>query len=179
MNDKLILYIEACCKGDATAFEPIVAEYQQLVYTLAFRLLCNEEDAKDATQETFIKVWQNMFRYKRTFKFSTWIYTIASNICYDKLRSERKVSKVSVDDQELYATDDQENSLNNKDLIGLITRVTENLTPKQKLVFTLSEIEGLEVEEIAVITGLTPAKIKSNLYLARKYVKSKIQGYER
>lgn len=64
-------YIDSCRKGDTGVFRYIVAEYHQLVYTLVFRLLCDEDDAKDATQETFIKVWQNIAGYKHQYKFST------------------------------------------------------------------------------------------------------------
>lgn len=145
---------------------------------LAFRLLCDQDDAKDAVQETFIKAWKNISKYKHQYKFSTWIYKIASNVCCDKLRTERKVSKVNIADYDLHIDADQENLFDNKKLKELITNATEGLTPKQKLVFTLSELEELKIEEISAITGLTPAKIKSNLYLARKRIKSKIMNNE-
>ncbi|MFV0536195.1 MAG: RNA polymerase sigma factor [Dysgonomonas sp.] len=178
MGDKLIEHVDLCRRGDSEAFKYIVTEYQQLVYTLAFRLLCNEADAQDATQDTFIKVWQNISKYKQQYKFSTWIYKIASNTCYDYMRAERKESDLDSADTVLLSATNEETHLHNKELIELIKKTTEGLSPKQKLVFTLSEIEGLEVEEIVQISGLSPAKIKSNLYLARKYIKSKIQNYE-
>jgi RNA polymerase sigma factor, sigma-70 family len=179
MNDELITHIDLCCQGDTKAFGFIVEEYRQLVYVLAFRLLCDEEDARDITQEIFIKVWQNISKYNRKYKFSTWIYKIASHACYDKLRVERKMSKVNLADCELYSDGYPDEILNNKELKKLIIGISAGLTPKQKLVFTLSDLEELEVEEISVITGMTPAKIKSNLYLARKYIKSKISNDER
>ncbi|MBK7099259.1 MAG: hypothetical protein IPH58_14120 [Sphingobacteriales bacterium] len=61
--------------------------------------------------------------------------------------------------------------LNNKEVAEIITRITQNLSPKQRLVFTLKELEGLEVEEISAITHLSPEKIKSNLYLAKKFIR--------
>ncbi|MDR1091315.1 MAG: sigma-70 family RNA polymerase sigma factor [Prevotella sp.] len=178
MGDKLIEHVDLCCRGNSGAFEYIVAEYQQLVYTLAFRLLCNEADAQDATQDTFIKVWQNISQYRRQYKFSTWIYKIAGNVCYDYMRAGCKDSDLDSADTGLLSTTDEEVRLHNKELVELIKKTTGDLSPKQKLVFTLREIEGLDVEEIVLITGLSPAKIKSNLYLARKYIKSKIQNYE-
>lgn len=178
MGDKLIEHVDLCRRGDSEAFRYIVAEYRQLVYTLAFRLLCNEADAQDATQDTFIKVWQNISRYKQQYKFSTWIYKIASNTCYDYMRAERKESDLDSADTALLPSADEEARLHNKELLELIKKTTDGLSPKQKLVFTLSEIEELDVEEIVLITGLSPAKIKSNLYLARKYIKSKIENYE-
>jgi RNA polymerase sigma-70 factor (ECF subfamily) len=171
-------YIELCRQGDKKAFAHIVSEYQQLVYTLAFRLLCNNADAEDITQETFIKVWQNISRYKQQYKFSTWIYKIACNTCYDKMRSERNVEKVNLTDYDASSELNQEELLHNKELKKWILQLSDGLSPKQKLVFTLSDIEDLEVKEIQAITGLTASKIKSNLYLARQYIKSKISNYE-
>jgi RNA polymerase sigma-70 factor (ECF subfamily) len=168
-------YIDLCKAGNTDAFRYIVSEYQQLIYTLAFRILCNEADAEDITQETFIKVWQNINRYKQQYKFSTWIYKIATNTCYDKLRSER-MKNVNIEDYDAFSETDNEELLHNKELKKLILKLTGGLSPKQKLVFTLSDIEDLEVKEIQLITGMTASKIKSNLYLARKYIKSKINN---
>ena len=169
-------YIDLCKEGNADAFSYIVSEYQQLVYTLAFRILCNETEAEDITQETFIKTWQNISRYKQQYKFSTWIYKIACNICYDKLRTKRNIEKVSLTDFDASSEINQEEQLHNKELRKIIIKLTSELSPKQKLIFTLSDIEDLEVKEIQIITGMTSAKIKSNLYLARKYIKSKLNN---
>jgi len=169
-------YIDLCKQGNTEAFKYIVTEYQQLVFTLAFRLLCNERDAEDVTQETFIKVWQNINQYKSQYKFSTWIYRITCNICYDKLRTKRKVEHVPADDCEITSVENQVEILHNKELKKLILTLTGDLSPKQKLIFTLSDIEDLEVDEIKTITGMSAAKIKSNLYLARKYIKLRVKS---
>jgi len=171
-------YIDLCKCGNTDAFKYIVSEYQQLVYTLAIKMLCSEIDAEDIIQETFIKAWQNISRYKQQYKFSTWIYKIAANACYDKLRSKHTVEEVSLMDYDIISETNQEDLLQNKELKGLILKFTSGLSPKQKLIFTLSEIEDLTVEEIIQITGMTSSKIKSNLYLAKKYIKSKLMKYE-
>jgi len=171
-------YIDLCKRGNTDAFKYIVSEYQQLVYTLAFKMLCSEVDAEDITQETFIKVWQNISRYKHQYKFSTWIYKIAANACYDKLRSKHIVEEVSLTDYDIISEINQEELFQNKELKELILKLTSGLSPKRKLIFTLSEIDDLTVEEIIQITGMTPSKIKSNLYLAKKYIKSKLSQYE-
>jgi len=168
--------IDLCKRGNTEAFRNIVAEYQQLVYTLAFRLLCNEADAEDVTQDTFIKIWQNINQYKNQYKFSTWIYRITCNICYDKLRTKRKVEYVPADDCEITSVENQVEILHNKELKKLILTLTGELSPKQKLIFTLSDIEDLDVDEIKTITGMSAAKIKSNLYLARKYIKLRVKS---
>jgi len=171
-------YIDSCKQGNADAFKYIVSEYQRLVYTFAFRMLCNEVDAEDITQETFIKVWQNISRYKNQYQFSTWIYKIAANACYDKLRSKHNIENVILSEYDAVSEVNQEELIDNKELKKLILNLTSGLSPKQKLIFTLSEIDDLTVEEIVQITGMTPSKIKSNLYLAKKYIKSKLSQYE-
>ena len=84
----------------------------------------------------------------------------------------------SVDNLPLSSEENMEQSLINKDLKNLILRFTEELTPKQKLVFTLREVEGLEVSEVEAITGMSAEKIKSNLYQARKQIRMKINQME-
>ena len=87
MNEEEIqVLIDKSKKQDMTAFALLVTEYRQLVFRLAFRLLCNEEEARDMVQETFIKVWLNLDKYNREYRFSTWLYKITGNICYDRLR---------------------------------------------------------------------------------------------
>ena len=171
-------YIDLCKLGDTHAFKYIVSEYQQFIFTLAFRILCNETDAEDVTQEVFIKVWQNINRFKQQYKFSTWIYKIVCNTCYDKLRSKHHITSVNIDEYEIFSEENQEELFHCKDIKKLIIKLTTGLSSKQKLIFTLSDIEDLNVDEIRTITGMSAAKIKSNLYLARKTIKSKINTYE-
>lgn len=178
MDEQLNKSIDLCRQGDADAFRYIVDRYQKMVYTLAFRLLCNEEDAEDLTQETFVKVWLHIGRYKPLYRFSTWVYKIACNAAYDKLRSEPTVRKVELDHCRLAAEDDPARQLHNQHVRSLLLKATETLSPKQKLVFVLSEIEELDTHELVAITGMSSAKIKSNLYLARKCIKNKLSGYD-
>ncbi len=176
MNEEEIqVLIDKSKKQDMTAFALLVTEYRQLVFRLAFRLLCNEEEARDMVQETFIKVWLNLDKYNREYRFSTWLYKITGNICYDRLRflqhtPSGSMQGPSVDNLSLSSDENMEQSLINKDL--------KELTPKQKLVFTLREVEGLEVSEVEAITGMSAEKIKSNLYQARKQIRMKINQME-
>lgn len=167
-------------QNDSMAFRKLVEAYQSMVYTLAFRLLCNEEDAKDIVQETFIRVWKHLDSFNTKLKFSTWLYTIAANQCYDKLKKAKHNYTVRVEDlnaiSEFISNENIEKTLINAELAQIIPTITAELTPKQKLVFTLRDLEGLEIEEIQSITGLSGAKIKSNLYLARQYIRKKIEN---
>jgi RNA polymerase sigma-70 factor, ECF subfamily len=167
-------------QNDAQAFRKLVEAHQYMVYTLAFRLLCNDEDAKDIVQETFIKVWKHLHSFNSELKFSTWLYSIAAHECYDKLRKTKHNNSLRLDDQnricEFISNENIERTLINAELSQIILALTGNLTPKQKLVFTLCDLEGLEVDEIKSITGLSSAKIKSNLYLARQFIRKKVEN---
>jgi len=172
--------IEASKRQDGNAFRTIVEHYQSMVYSLAFRLLCNEEDAKDAVQETFVRVWMNLSRYDAGKKFSTWVYAIATHLCYDKLKfSKQHYGEISIDEtvKGILSSENVEQQLINSELISLIVALTGTLTPKQKIVFTLRDLEELDMEEVIQITGMSAQKVKSNLYLARQAIRSKLNNY--
>lgn len=166
-------------QNDSQAFRKLVEGHQAMIYSLAFRLLCNEEDAKDIVQETFIRVWKNLHRYNTTMKFTTWLYSVAANLCYDKLRIAKRYPTIKLADpnllHELVSNENIEKTLINNELAGIIALLTDEMTPKQKLVFTLRDLEGLDMEDVVSITGLSAEKIKSNLYLARQFVRKKIE----
>ena len=146
-QEKIQELVSRSQQDDKRAFALLVSEFQPLVFRLAFRLLCDEEEARDITQETFVKVWLSLKTYNQKNRLSTWLYKITCNTCYDR---------------------------SNKQLKELILRYTNELSPQQKLVFTLRDVEELEVAEVQIITGLSPEKIKSTLYLARKNIRNKM-----
>ena len=179
IQEKIDNLIGRCKQHDTTAFRQLVETHHSFVFRIAFRLLCDEEDAKDVVQETFIRVWLHIRRYDEKISFSTWLYKIACNLCYDQLRvmkREPSNPKTSVELSDLDVPDeyDTEQSVINRNLQEWITTLTYNLSPKQRLIFTLRDIEGLELEEIEKITGLSRTKIKGNLYLARKYIRERL-----
>jgi RNA polymerase sigma-70 factor (ECF subfamily) len=168
-------------QNDLEAFRKLVGMHQGLVYSLAFRLLNNEDDARDAVQETFIRVWKHLQRFNEGMRFSTWLYKIATNICYDRLKAIKRQNSYLLFDIENARLLNQPSMENieadyiNSELAETIIYLTKELAPKQKLVFTLRDLEGLEVDEIVTITGLSPAKIKSNLYCARQFIREKLE----
>lgn len=177
-NEKRL--IEASQRADSQAFGQLVNEYQYYVFRLAFRLLCNTATAQDVTQEVFIRAWIHLPRFNPEVKFTTWLYKITTNLCYDMLRRQQhRLQLVSTSNQteiitHIPAEENTERQLYNEELIQHITALTEKLTPKQKLVFTLWDLEEFPPEEIRIITGMSSAKIKSNLYLARKYIRQRL-----
>ena len=172
--------IAAASRKDEAAFRQLVEHYQSSVYALSFRLLCDEDDAKDATQETFIRLWLNLEKYDVDYSFLTWLYTIATRLCLDKIRSEKRFRKESADDTLLthfVSSENADQEVTNAELAAIISTFTAELTPKQRVVFTLRCLEELELDEVARISGQTLAQIKSNLFLARKTIREKLKKY--
>jgi RNA polymerase sigma-70 factor (ECF subfamily) len=185
-EQRLSEWIAKSQQGDAVAFGQIVAFYQSKIFAYVFRLIGNENDAKDVVQETFLRAWTYCKTYQSRFRVSTWLYTIATNCSYDYLHAKKKTT-IYAEENMILLCDQLTNSnleqeLSNKNIATIIGQLTHTLTPKQKLVFTLKYLEGLETEEITMITKLSAEKVKSNLYLAKKNMKEvllKMKIYEK
>ena len=172
-----------CQQGDKDAFRWVVKTYQQMVFSLALKMLCDEEEAKDMVQETFIRVWQSIRNYDVQQTFSTWVYTIASRLCLDRLKRIRRITALPDDEQALrrFASDgDDLLALENKEWVSIVRTLAEGLSTKQRLVFTLCQLEGLPSNEVEQITGLDAKQVKSNLYVARQTIRKRLTdlGYE-
>ena len=174
--------INRCKAGDKAAFRTVVQNCQGMVYSLSLKMLADIEEAKDVVQDTFIKVWQNISIYDDRYSFNTWIYTIASRVCLDRLRKVRPLGPADADERvfEQVADDsDPERQLESSEWVSVVKVMANELSGKQKLVFTLSQLEGLETEQIMEITGLDADQIKSNLYAAKKNIRERLikMGY--
>ncbi len=166
-------------KGDHKAFRLLVEKYQQFAFTLAFRILCDEDEAKDATQESFIKIWKNIKNYNPKMKFTTWMYKIVTNTAIDRLRTKSRVNMVSLEavSENLDGLrEDPGKKIDNKEAAQLIRAIAEDLPEKQKLTFVLRDIQGLSSEEVQTILDIPENSVKSNLYHARKAVKKKLNA---
>jgi RNA polymerase sigma-70 factor (ECF subfamily) len=167
--------IAKCKEGNQHAFAILCEHYYPYAFRLSFRILANEEDAKDTVQEVFIKIWKHIPAYNNEVKFTTWMYTIITNLCIDKLRKQKLFLHASYEEAMMKVDlSNQEIRFDNKDLAEIIVCITKELSPKQRVIFTLRDLEGLETDEIEKITGLHPNHIKSNLYHARKTIREKL-----
>ena len=160
----------------------MVQTYQRMVFSLALKMLCDEEEAKDLVQETFLRVWQRIGDYDPQKSFTTWLYTIASRLCLDHLKSMRHTVPLPEDESVLrrFAADDNQRSLENSEWVAIVRTMAEGLSTKQRLVFTLCQLEGLSSSEVEQITGLDARQVKSNLYVARQTIRERLKhlGYE-
>jgi len=178
---KEVATIEACKRKDHAAFRTLMDRYADFAFTIAFRILHNEEEAKDVVQETFLTVWNKIDNFNNRKPFSNWLYRIIVNKCYDALRKSNKIM-IHPDPYQwnlpgLFGEDDPDGNLDRRELGSLIRTFTQQLSRKQKIVFVLSDLQGLSHDEIADVTGMMKTSIKSNLNHARRKIRLMIKKY--
>lgn len=164
--------IESCIKGDVHAFRTLVEKLQSYAYTLAFRILLNEEEAKDAVQDSFIKVWKNLGSYNGKYLFTTWMYRIVVNTCIDRLKEIKKHSEIYSDS--ISESRNAEESIINRELAKQIRGLSKELPQKQRIIFILNDLQGLSLDEASEVLNMPKGLVKSNLYYARKSIKEKL-----
>lgn len=175
--------VTRCQQGDKDAFRWVVQTHQRMIFSLALKMLCDEEEAKDMVQETFIKVWQRIRDLDEQKTIGTWIYTIASRLCIDKLRRTNRIVSMPEDQlalRRLASDNDNQRTLENREWVSIVRTMAEGLSDKQRLVFTLCQLEDLSSAEVEQITGLDAKQVKSNLYMARQTIRKRLKelGYE-
>ncbi len=183
-TDHLLQLIISSKNKDQKAFEKLVVHYQSYAFSLAFKLVCDEEEAKDIVQESFIRVWKHLGKFNMNSKFTTWLYKIVFNLSMDKLRAKKRRKAVLIDSEhtsvlfEKLGGDHPEIEIVNKDLANIIQSLAEELTPKQRAVFVLRDLQGAEMDEISKITSMSKGTVKSNLYYARLSIREKLTKIE-
>ena len=165
-------------QGDHKAFAELIRMHQRYAHDLALRLLLVDNDAREVTQDAFVRVWQHLPRYDERVKFTTWLYTIITNLCLDVLRARRRKQKLFSPSTPEHIPDshDIETLHDNAQLIARIRSLTSRLTEMQRLVFTLRDLQDLSVDEVREITGMSANTIKTHLCNARRSIRSLLQA---
>lgn len=175
--------IEKSQNGDIHAFRQLVENNQAFAYAVAFRFTGDRTEAEDITQEAFIKLWKNIKKYRPEIKLRTWLYKIIMNLCFDFLKSARhkqRLKNINIDlSPPIYDEVNNEKQKDDFEMLGVIVRLSKQLTPKQQSVFILRDLEALSVEEVSEITGMEHGQIKSNLYYARLKIREGLTEYYR
>lgn len=173
--------IQKAIDGDTLAFRQIVEQHQGFAYAVSYRFTGNEEDAEDIVQEAFIRLWNNLHKYNPEVKLSTWLYKIITNLCLDFLKSRRakeKSNHLDIQSQlSLNSNLKADEALDAQELHMIIQEAASELTPAQKAVFILRDLEQLTVEEVSEILSMSAGNIKSNLYYARQQVGNVLKKY--
>jgi RNA polymerase sigma-70 factor (ECF subfamily) len=165
-------YIDLIKKGDTNAFAKLVDRYKDLVYTLTLRMLKNREEAEEVSQDTFIKVYKSINKYKGESKFSTWIYRIAYNSSLDRLKKNRKYfNNVAIDEfteHQVKTIDNALSKLEDEERNHAIQKCIALLSSDDAFLLTLYYFEGQNLDEISKVIGLTINNVKVKLFRSRK-----------
>lgn len=177
-DEELILSVP---EGDNQAFDVLVKRYKNRLYSYLLRLLGNEDQAEEIAQETFVKAYMNAEKYRRIARFSTWLYTIATNLVRNYMRNiKRKPKTVSLwfkerGGERIRWRDIEDESrgpderMEQKDLEQLLQAAIEKIPHRYRNTFVLREINRLSYEEIAATTGLKIGTVRSRINRGRKY----------
>jgi RNA polymerase sigma-70 factor (ECF subfamily) len=161
--------IEQSLRGDQLAFSALMARYTGAVYNLAYRMLGDAQDAEDASQEIFLRAYTHLASFDRARKFSTWLLSIGSNHCIDRLRRQR-MAWMTLDDvayavpSEARGPEEQAEASETRDAVQrALLRIPEHY----RQVLVLRYWNDFSYDEIGQATGLTEATIKTRLHRAR------------
>src|SRR5215210_1553505 len=173
--------IERTLSGETDAFNMLVRRWERQIYGLTLRMLGRDEEAKDATQETFLSAYRNLSKFRGEAKFSSWIYRIALNICNTKLRG-RSRHIISLDEQreesgfELAADHEELGSrLQQEQVARHVRRALQGLPAEMRQVIIMKEYEGLKFSEIAEILGVPLSTVKTRMYTGLSELRKRLE----
>lgn len=176
-------------QGDGGAFTALVEKYKQPVMNLAFRTLRDVTEAEDLAQNVFVQVWKAAPRYEPTAKFSTWLFTIARNLCLNEIRRRTRhpaasldQTRADADDQPLYQVEDKRvapatEELLRGELVEKVDAALAGLPENQRTALLLCRQEELSYEEIATVLGCSLSATKSLIHRARETLKLRLKPY--
>jgi RNA polymerase sigma-70 factor (ECF subfamily) len=171
--------VEAVLGGDAAAYRFLVERYQSRVYAMVCGMVRDREEARDLTQEAFVKAFNNLDRFRLESSFYTWMYRIAMNVAIDHLRKHNK-RRTSEFNEDVAARDndgvldpghtsmDPRKILERKRLHKKIHDALETLSPDHRQIILLREVEGMAYKEIADTLEIAEGTVMSRLFYARR-----------
>jgi RNA polymerase sigma-70 factor, ECF subfamily len=172
--------------GDMDSFNQLILRWERPIYALAYRVIGQEEDARDVAQETFLRAFRALPGFKGQAKFSSWIYRIALNLCRDWIRRKKRtpVSQLpeDVDLSELAAeqgpTESVEELVARRELSAVVEEAMTLLPEEQRTAVILKEYHGMTFQEIADLQGCPLSTVKTRLYqglsVLRKHLKARM-----
>ena len=169
-NDQIL--INQIVEGDTNSFTILVDRYKDLVFTLALRMLKNREEAEEVAQDTFIKTYKSLEKFKGDAKFSTWIYRVAYNSCLDRIKKNKKhLNNVEINEfteHQVVTIDNALDNMETKERKEAMQRCINTLPSEESFLLTLYYFDDLSLDEISKIVGITANSIKVKLFRSRK-----------
>ena len=173
-DDDLAQWLAAAKAGDLAAFERILVRYEPMVLRTSYRLLGNREDAQDAAQEVFLKLYRYLKRIDETRDLTPWLYRVTVNECRD-LRRRRRESPLE-DAPEPASFEDTAERLIQEERRSAVERSLRALSPKERVAVVLRDIEGLPAREVAKALGTSEATVRSHVSAARVKIRRFAEG---
>ncbi len=172
--------------GDRDAFRELVERYQRKILSLAVGMVRNRDDALELTQETFVKAYENLDRFKGESSFYTWLYRIAVNLGIDYRRRDRRHGTQALADRPGGGEDleaampeqrlaDPYQQVRSRQIGVRVEQAINELTPDHKAVILLREVEGLSYEDISRVMQCSKGTVMSRLHYARKKLQDKLK----
>ena len=187
--DKVL--VNRCLAGDDAAFSEIIGRYKGKLYNYILRMTSDAEDAEDLTQEVFIRMYSSLDSFRKQSSLNTWLFRIASNICIDAYRRNKKHKAIAYSlDEPAFGEDNSEGSHEAPDssyephrifmrveAAGQIETALKKLPEKLREVVLLFDVEGISYEEIAQIAGCPLGTVKSRLFNGRAQLRKLLAEY--
>ena len=169
-----------CQKRDTAAMGALVVQYQHWVYNIAYGILGHHEDAQDIAQDSFLSVWENIGQFKFRSRFSTWLYQIVKNKCYNLIdqRKRRKTDPMEIDDSQPWVplnTVTPEQEVLRSEQSEILHTALGRLKESYRTILILRELRELSYEEIAEVLNCTLGRVKSRLHEARKALRAELE----
>jgi len=165
--------------GDLAAFEGVMRQYERLVLVTAFRLLGNMEDAKDVSQEVFLRLYRNLDKVEAAISYQAWLYRVTVNLCHD-IGRKRKPSVAMEDAPDPVSTaDDPHQTLTGAERQRVLQMSLRALSTKERAALVLRDLEGLSTEEVARALGSSEATVRSQVSKARVKMRDFVERYFR
>jgi len=168
--------VRRCLSGDSAAFDQIVARYQQVLFTVALRMLGDEEDARDATQNTFVKVFQKLGTYDPKHRFFSWIYRILVNECLNERRRPSLVRTSEPLEDDAVPSSDTD-AVEAAERRNAVRKAILSLPEPYREVIVLRHFAALSYEEMGEAIGVPAKTVKSRLYSARQQLAERLGAW--
>lgn len=175
------IYINKVLNGDRNAYAYLVDKYKTMVYSLAYNITKNRDEAEEVAQETFIKAYQSLRNYQGKAKFSSWLYRIVYNAAISNIRKYEK-GKITIDEanvpESLYVESKKNHELlSAEERKRFLEMALNSLEEDERALVIMYYYEDRELEDIAEITGLTKTNTKVKLFRARKKMLTVLNSY--
>ena len=165
-------YIDKVLQGETNAFAVLVDRYKDMIFTLGLKMVKNREEAEEVAQDTFIKIYNSLTKFKGESKFSTWIYKIAYNTCLDRLKKSKKDDlNISIDEFSSHLIKTMDNALSaleDKERKQAIQNCLNLLPREDNFLLTLFYFEDQNLEEIGKVMNINANNVKVKLFRSRQ-----------